>query len=192
MASSRRRRYSMVDTRVVSLQRPCTLDDDGSCDWIAAFGVERSLFLAAERSMATETTDSEVCITRLDPKASLASLNARVWFLGCGVGCATGLSLTSSFIAILQNRLLSIAIPALIIALIHASIITVLWVYRFSVHRRTAMMISMLASSILTVALAILMASGEMTSSPLHGLAFMQVVFAFFHPAILVTTKNTE
>jgi len=142
--------------------------------------------------MAIETTDSNVRIPRLDPKASLASLNARTWFLGCGLGCATGLSLLYSFIAIWQNRILSIAIPALIIALIHASIIAVLWVYRFAVHRRTAMMVSMLASSILAVLLATMVASGGMPSSPLYGLACMHLVFAFFHPAVLVSTKKME
>jgi hypothetical protein len=76
--------------------------------------------------------------------------------------------------------------------LLHASIITVLWVYRFTVHRRHAMMVSMLASSILTVVLATLVASGGMASSPLYGLAFMQLGFAFFHPAVLASTTETE
>jgi hypothetical protein len=142
--------------------------------------------------MATQTNDSNGRITRLDTRASLASLNAFMWFLGCGLGCATGLSLLSSLIAAWENRLLSIAIPALMIALIHVSIISVFWVYRFDVHRRTAMMVSMLASSLLTVALAILMASGGMNSSPLYGLAVMQLFFAFFHPAVLSTTVESE
>ena len=43
--------------------------------------------------MSLETTDSSVQIPRPDPMASLASLNASVWFLGCGLGCATGLSI---------------------------------------------------------------------------------------------------
>ena len=142
--------------------------------------------------MAIETTDSNVAIPRLNPKASLASLNARMWFLGCGLGCATGLSLLSSLIAIWQNHILSIAIPALILALLHSSIIAVLWVYRFAVHCRTAMMVSMLASSILTILLATLVASGGMPSSPLYGLAWMHLVLAFFHPAVLVSTMKTE
>jgi hypothetical protein len=125
-------------------------------------------------------------------KESLASLDARVWFLGCGLGCATGLSLLCAFIAIWQKQTVSIAIPALLIALLHASIITVFWVYRFTVHRRHAMMASMLASSILTVVLATLVASGGMASSPLYGLAFMQLGFAFFHPAVLASTTETE
>ena len=116
-------------------------------------------------------------------KESLASLDARVWFLGCGLGCATGLSLLCAFIAIWQKQTVSIAIPALLIALLHASIITVLWVYRFTVHRRHAMMASMLAT---------LVASGGMASSPLYGLAFMQLGFAFFHPAVLASTTETE
>jgi hypothetical protein len=95
-------------------------------------------------------------------------------------------------IAVWQNRLFSIAIPALMIALIHLSIISVFWVYRFDVHRRTAMMASMLASSLLTVALAVLMASGGMKSSPLYGLAFMQLVLAFLHPAALNSTRKSE
>lgn len=143
-------------------------------------------------SMATQLNDSSGRFTRLDPGESLASLNARVWFLGCGLGCATGLSLLSSLIAVWQNRLFSIAIPALMIALIHLSIISVFWVYRFDVHRRTAMMASMLASSLLTVALAVLMASGGMKSSPLYGLAFMQLVLAFLHPAALNSTRKSE
>ena len=142
--------------------------------------------------MATQTNDSNGRITRLNPRASLASLNARMWFLGCGFGCATGLSLLSSLIAVWQNRLLSIAIPALMIALIHLSIISVFWVYRFELHRRTAMMASMIASSLLTVALAMIMASGGMKSSPLYGLAFMQLVLAFFHPATLESTRKSE
>ena len=125
-------------------------------------------------------------------KESLASLDARVWFLGCGLGCATGLSLLCAFIAIWQKQTVSIAIPALLIALLHASIITVFWVYRFTVHRRHAMMASMLASSILTVVLATLVASGGMASSPLYGLALMQLGFAFFHPAVLASTTETE
>jgi hypothetical protein len=141
--------------------------------------------------MSFEPTDSSVRIP-LSPKESLASLDARVWFLGCGLGCATGLSLLCALIAIWQNQTLSIAIPALLIALLHASIITVFWVYRFSMHRRNAMMAAMLASSILTVMLATLVASARMASSPLYGLAFMQLVLAFFHPAVLVSTTETE
>ena len=141
--------------------------------------------------MSFEPTDSSVRIP-LSPKESLASLDARVWFLGCGLGCATGLSLLCALIAIWQNQTLSIAIPALLIALLHASIITVFWVYRFTMHRRNAIMASMLASSILTVVLAILVASGGKTSSPLYGLAFMQLVLAFFHPAVLSSTTEAE
>ena len=142
--------------------------------------------------MSLETTDSIVRISRLDLKASLASLNARVWFLGCGLGCATGLSLLSAFIAIWENYILSIAIPALLIALLHSSIITVFWLYRFTVHRRTAIMVSMVASSMLTVVLAILVTSGGITTSPLYGLALMHLVFAFFHPGIYAPTIELE
>jgi hypothetical protein len=149
-------------------------------------------FFGAKRSMATQTNDFNGRIKRLDPRASLASLNTRMWFLGCGLGCATGLSLLSSLIAVWQNRVISIAIPALMIALIHVSIISVFWVYRFDIHRRMAMMASMLASSLLTVALAILMDSGGMKSLPLYGLAFMQLVLAFFHPAVLESTRKSE
>ena len=85
--------------------------------------------------MSFEPTNSSVRV-RLSPKESLASLDARVWFLGCGLGCATGLSLLCALIAIWQKQTVSIAIPALLIALLHASIITVFWVYRFAMHRR--------------------------------------------------------
>ena len=141
--------------------------------------------------MSFEPTDSSVRIP-LSSKESLASLDARVWFLGCGLGCATGLGLLCAFIAIWQKQTVSIAIPALLIALLHASIITVLWVYRFAMHRRTAMMASMLSSSILTVVLASLVASGGMATSPLYGLAFMQLVLAFLHPAVQASTTETE
>ncbi len=141
--------------------------------------------------MSFEPTDSSVHIP-LSPKESLASLDARVWFLGCGLGCATGLSLLCALIAIWQNQTLSIAIPALLIALLHASIITVFWVYRFAMRRRNAMMASMLASSILTVVLATLVASRGMASSPLYGLAFMHLVLSFFHPAVLSSTTESE
>ena len=141
--------------------------------------------------MSFEPTDSSVRIP-LSPKESLASLNARMWFFGCGLGCATGLSLLCALIAIWQKQTLSIAIPALLIALLHGSIITVLWVYRFTMHRRNAMMTSMLASSILTVVLATLVASGGMASSPLYGLAFMHLVLAFFHPAVLGSATEPQ
>jgi hypothetical protein len=141
--------------------------------------------------MSFEPTDSSVRIP-LSSKESLASLDARVWFLGCGLGWATGLGLLCAFIAIWQKQIVTIAIPALLIALLHASIITVLWVYRFAMHRRTAMMASMLSSSILTVVLASLVASGGMATSPLYGLAFMQLVLAFLHPAVLASTTETE
>lgn len=137
--------------------------------------------------MSFEPTDSSDRIPRLSPKECLASLNARMWFLGCGLGCATGLSLLCALIAI-WNQTLSMAIPALLIALLHASIITVFWVYRFTIHRRFAMMAAMLASSTLTVVLATLVASGGMASLPLYGLAFMHVVLAFLHPAVLGST----
>jgi len=76
--------------------------------------------------------------------------------------------------------------------IVHNEMIQLFWVYRFTVHRRHAMMASMLASSILTVVLATLVASGGMASSPLYGLAFMQLGFAFFHPAVLASTTETE
>ena len=148
------------------------------------------MFLGAKKSMSLETTDSSVQIPRPDPMASLASLNASVWFLGCGLGCATGLSLLCAFIAIWENYILSIAIPALLIALLHASIITVFWLYRFTVHGRTAIMVSMVVSSILTIALAILVTSGGMTTSPLYGLALMHLLFAFFHPGIYASNSD--
>ena len=151
----------------------------------------KSKFLGAKRSMSFEPTDSSVRV-RLSPKESLASLDARVWFLGCGLGCATGLSLLCALIAIWQKQTVSIAIPALLIALLHASIITVFWVYRFAMHRRNAMMASMLTSSLLTVVLATLIASGGVASSPLYGLAFMQLVLAFLHPAVLASSAKTE
>ena len=151
----------------------------------------KSKFLGAKRSMSFEPTDSSVRIP-LSPKESLASLNARMWFFGCGLGCATGLSLLCALIAIWQKQTLSIAIPALLIALLHGSIITVLWVYRFTMHRRNVMMTSMLASSILTVVLATLVASGGMASSPLYGLAFMHLVWAFFHPAVLGSATEPQ
>jgi hypothetical protein len=37
-----------------------------------------------------------------------------------------------------------------------------------------------------------IMASGGMKSSPLYGLAFMQLVLAFFHPATLESTRKSE
>ena len=141
--------------------------------------------------MSFEPTDSGDRIP-LSPREILASLNARLWFLGWGLGCATGLSLLSALIAVWQSQSLSIAIPALLIALLHASIITIFWFYRFTIHRRTATMASLLASSLLTVALAISMASGGMKSSPLYGLAFLHFVLAFFHPGVLASTTQTE
>lgn len=58
--------------------------------------------------------------------------------------------------SIWQKQTLSIAIPALLIALLHGSIITVL------------------------------------ASSPLYGLAFMHLVLAFFHPAVLGSATEPE
>lgn len=77
------------------------------------------------------------------------------------------------------------------IALIHAAIISLFWRYRDVVLRRTAIMVSMVASSILTVVLAILVASGGMRSSPLYGLAFMHLVLAFCHPGIHALNKDS-
>jgi len=37
-----------------------------------------------------------------------------------------------------------------------------------------------------------LVASGGMASSPLYGLAFMQLVLAFLHPAVLASNTQTE
>ena len=142
--------------------------------------------------MTFEPNDSRVRTPRLSPKESLASLNPHLWFLGCGLGCATGLSLLGALIAIWQNQTLSIAIPALLITLLHASIITVFWVYRFSIHRRNAMMAAMLSSSILTVVLATVVASGGIASSPFYTLAFMHLVLTFLHPAVLASTTKTE
>ncbi|MBM3966890.1 MAG: hypothetical protein FJ308_17765 [Planctomycetes bacterium] len=127
---------------------------------------------------------------QFDRLANLAAVNPRTWFLGCGVGCATGLAATYAILSIWNGHAAWIAIAALLLSMIHATVITLFWQYRDVVHRRTAVMASMIASSILLCVLAILIGSRGLPTSPLFAFAFIHLILAFSHPLLFVT--NTK
>jgi putative flippase GtrA len=142
--------------------------------------------------MAFESIDSLKSIPLFDQRTRLAETNAVVWFLGFGVGGATGLSLAYGLFAIWNTAPIWIPIAASLVATIHASIIVAFWLNRQVVLRRTALMVSMIASAILTCSLAWMIGPHEMRSSPLYGLAFMHLIMAFCQPAYFNTNKTTE
>lgn len=142
--------------------------------------------------MAFENTDSLKSIPLFDQRTRLAETSAVVWFLGFGIGCATGLSLAYALFAIWNAAPIWIPIAATLIATTHASIIVAFWLNRHVVLRRTALMISMIASAILTCSLAWMIGSYEMRSSPLYGLACMHLILAFCQPAYFSTKKTME
>lgn len=142
--------------------------------------------------MAFENIDSLKSIPLFDQRTRLAETNAVVWFLGFGVGGATGLSLAYGLFAIWNAAPIWIPIAATLVATIHASIIVAFWLKRQVVLRRTALMVSMIASAILTCSLAWMIGSHEMRSSPLYSLAFMHLIMAFCQPAYFNTNKTTE
>lgn len=126
-----------------------------------------------------------------DRDGRLAETNAAVWFLGVGVGGATGLALLYALFAIWNAAPIWIAIAATCVATIHASIIVAFWLNREFVRRKTALMVSMIASAILTCTLAWMFGSYGMRTSPLYGLAFMHLIMAYCHPTNF-TTNNTK
>lgn len=139
--------------------------------------------------MACETTDSAGVKLPLDSKSTLASLHPTVWFLGYGLGSASGLSLAFALMAIWNGDVPWVAIPALLIMVLHASIIILFWKYRYVVRSRTAIRVSLIASSVLTVSLAVIVSSAGMKTQPLYGLAFMQLLMAFCHPIFYNISK---
>lgn len=140
--------------------------------------------------MAIRIKDSQHSIPLFDQRTRLADTNALVWFLGVGVGGATGLSLAYALFAIWNAAPIWIPITAMLIATTHASIIAAFWLKRRIVLRRTALMISMIASAMLTCSLAWICGSYEMRSSPLYGLAFMHLIMAFCQPVNFITNKT--
>jgi uncharacterized membrane protein len=81
---------------------------------------------------------------------------------------------------------------AALIAMIHASIITLFWLNKETVHRRTALMTSMCVSAVLTGSLAWISGSNGMQAGPLYGLAFMHLMIAFFHPMNFHLEKSKD
>jgi predicted PurR-regulated permease PerM len=127
-----------------------------------------------------------------DQSTRLVETSAVVWFLGFGVGGATGLALVSALCAIWIASPLWVVIAATLIAAMHASIMGAFWLRRETVRRRTAILVSMIASAILTSALAWMVGAYGGQSSPLYGLAFMHLIMAFCHPANFTTSKSTD
>lgn len=127
-----------------------------------------------------------------DKSTRLAETSAVVWFLGFGVGGATGLALVSALYVFWRDYPLWVVIAATLIATIHASIIVAFWLRRDTVRRRNAILVSMIASAILTCALAWTTGSQGLQTSPLYGLAFMHLLMAFCHPANFATSKPTN
>jgi hypothetical protein len=139
--------------------------------------------------MALENVDSVKSMPHFDQNTRLAETNAVVWFLGFGLGGATGLALAYALFAIWSASPIWIAIFATLVATIHASIMVAFWLNRAIVRRRTALMISMIASAMLTCSLAWITGSHVMQTSPLYGLAFTHLIMAFCHPASFTTNK---
>lgn len=127
-----------------------------------------------------------------DQSTRLAETSAVVWFLGFGVGGATGLALVSALYTIWIASPLWVVTAATLIATIHASIMVAFWLRRDTVRRRTAILVSMIASAILTCALAWMTGSQGLRTSPLYGLAFMHLIMAFCHPANFATSKTAN
>ncbi len=140
--------------------------------------------------MALPTNNLTKQSPQFDRLNNLASVNARTWFLGCGVGCATGLSALYGFLAIWNGYAPWLATLALLFAMIHATVITLLWLNRDAVHRRTAVMVSMIASSIFLFVLAIVIGNRGIQTSPLFAFALIHLILAFFHPLLLAA--NTK
>ncbi len=127
-----------------------------------------------------------------DQNTRLAETNALVWFLGFGVGGATGLALVYALFAISNTAPIWIIVAAMLVAAIHASIIVAFWLNRQVVRRRTALMVSMIASAVLTCSLAWIIGTHGMQTSPLYGLAFTHLLMAFCHPTHFATHKITD
>ena len=142
--------------------------------------------------MSFENTDSKQPLPLIDDRLRLADIKPMVWFLGFGVGGATGLALAWAPYVVWSGKPTWIAIVAALIAMIHASIITLFWLNKETVHRRTALMTSMCVSAVLTGSLAWISGSNGMQASPLYGLAFMHLMMAFFHPMNLRLKKSMD
>ena len=69
-----------------------------------------------------------------DQSTRLAETSAVVWFLGFGIGGATGLALVSALYTIWVKSPLWIVLVAALIALIHASIMVAFWQRRQTVR----------------------------------------------------------
>lgn len=139
-----------------------------------------------------ENMDSLRPMPIFDQNTRLAETNAVVWFLGFGVGGATGLALAYALYALWLGAPIWIALVAAFVATIHATIIVAFWLNREVVLRRTALMVSMIASAVLTCSLAWLIGSNGMQTSPLYGLGFMHLIMAFCHPINFRTAKFEE
>lgn len=141
--------------------------------------------------MAMQTNNTSNLLPPLDGLADkLAAVNARAWLLGCGVGCETGLSALYAILAIWDGNARWLAIPALAVSLVHATIIAKLWQNRNDVLRRTAVIASMIASAVLLFVLAVLIGNNGLPTSPLFAFALIHLIFAFSHPLLFVT--NTK
>jgi putative flippase GtrA len=142
--------------------------------------------------MSFENTDSKQAPPLIGDQARLADMKPVVWFLGFGIGGATGLALAWAPYVVWTGKPTWIAIAAALIAMIHASIITAFWLNKETVHRRTALMVSMSISAVLTGSLAWISGSNEMQAGPLYGLAVMHLMIAFFHPMNFHLEKSKD
>jgi putative flippase GtrA len=142
--------------------------------------------------MSFENMDSKQALPLIGDQPRLADMKPVVWFLGFGVGGATGLALAWAPYVIGTGKPTWIAIAAALIAMIHASIITVFWLNKETVRRRTAVMVSMSVSAVLTGSLAWISGSNGMQTGPLYGLAVMHLIMAFFHPMNVHIEKSRD
>lgn len=127
-------------------------------------------------------------MTNLQPIGLLAQMKPVVWFLGFGVGCAAGLAFAVGLIGTLSGAPTPTSVIAFAIAAVHSTIIIAFWQQRDRVRIRTAVMVSMLASALLTFLLG--WSNGSLRT-PFFGLALMHALMAFFHPAIYTTSQTT-
>ncbi len=140
--------------------------------------------------MAAQKIKSSAVPQQWDRQMNLDTINSRTWFFGCGIGCATGLALSYAILTIWNGNAPWLAIPALIVALIHATVITLFWLNRKVVHRRISLTTSMIVSSILLFALAMIIGNNGLQTSPFYGFAFIHLILAFFHPLLCKQTTR--
>lgn len=115
----------------------------------------------------------------------LLSLDWRVWFLGCGIGGCTGLSLLAGLWSLLVDTTRTPGVIAIAISATHFIYLWVMWSRRSKVLAKPAIRIGYLVSSIGIATVAILLNAIDSqvpAVSSLYILAFMNFVFALFMP----------